>query len=128
MGAARVRGLSRDGARSRGRVRSVRPCAVPRFPRRRAGPDGAGGDPLRSPGAAAPEYVTVIVERSTESLLVTQPLDPGEVHRLVDGTPLEEVGIAAGVDIERRRLLVNGLTWGMLFQAIEMAVSFAAML
>jgi O-antigen/teichoic acid export membrane protein len=68
---------------------------------------------------------------AADTSLVSQPLEPGDVHRLADGTPLdaqpgEEARSAAATD--RRRLIISGLTWGVMFQALEVVVSFGAML
>src|SRR3954447_16162323 len=64
---------------------------------------------------------------SADQPVIAQPLEAADVHRLADGTPLDE---QAGPDgaAERRSAIVSGLTWGVLFQAFEVAVSFAAML
>ncbi len=69
--------------------------------------------------------------RGADTSLVTQPLEPGDVHKLADGTPLDaqprdDARSAAATD--RRRLIVSGLTWGVMFQALEVVVSFGAML
>jgi O-antigen/teichoic acid export membrane protein len=68
-----------------------------------------------------------------ETPFVTQPLDPNDAHRLADGTPLEREATAAAVAeseavAERHRLMVRGLQWGVLFQAVEVVISFGAML
>jgi O-antigen/teichoic acid export membrane protein len=67
----------------------------------------------------------------TESPIVSQVLEPGDVHRLADGTPLEEQARAdagGGAAGDRRRLMISGLTWGFMFQALEVGLSFGAML
>ena len=71
-------------------------------------------------------------ERMTaDTSLVSQPLEPGDVHQLADGTsldaqPADDARSPAAID--RRRLIVSGLTWGVMFQALEVVVSFGAML
>lgn len=68
---------------------------------------------------------------SADKPVISQPLDAGDVHRLADGTLLDEQAqedARAEHAIDRRRAIVSGLTWGVLFQALEVAVSFAAML
>src|SRR5262249_62274355 len=52
---------------------------------------------------------------------------------VADGTPLEQEAIASAKATSeeasvRRRQLISGLSWGMLFQGLEVVVSFAAML
>jgi O-antigen/teichoic acid export membrane protein len=68
---------------------------------------------------------------SADQSVISQPLDAGDVHRLADGTLLDEQAqgdARSEAAQDRRRAIVSGLTWGVLFQALEVAVSFAAML
>jgi O-antigen/teichoic acid export membrane protein len=63
--------------------------------------------------------------------IISQPLDAGDVHRLADGTPLGEAPpqpARRDEEVDRRGAIVSGLTWGVMFQAIEVAMAFAAML
>jgi len=68
---------------------------------------------------------------AADTSLVTQPLEPGDVHRLADGSSIDAQpgedprSTTAG---DRRRLIISGLTWGVMFQAVEVVVSFGTML
>jgi O-antigen/teichoic acid export membrane protein len=66
---------------------------------------------------------------SADKPIVSQPLEAGDVHRLADGTRLDDqAGPPLENEDDRRRAIVSGLTWGVMFQGIEVAMSFAAML
>lgn len=62
-----------------------------------------------------------------ETPIVAQPLDGTDVHRLSDGSLPGSVLPDPAAD-DRRQRLIAGLTWNVVYQAIEVALSFGAML
>jgi O-antigen/teichoic acid export membrane protein len=64
-----------------------------------------------------------------ENPIVAQPLDGTDVHRLSDGSlPGAELPPPGRGADDRRQRLIAGLTWNVVYQAIEVALSFGAML
>jgi lipopolysaccharide exporter len=61
-----------------------------------------------------------------ESPVVAQPLDGIDVHALSDGTRPGAEPLPAGGD--RRARLIAGLSWNVLYQALEVVLGFGAML
>jgi O-antigen/teichoic acid export membrane protein len=63
-----------------------------------------------------------------ETPIVAETLDGTDVHRLTDGSrPGSELAPGSDAD-ERRQRLIAGLTWNIVYQAFEVALSFGAML
>ena len=63
-----------------------------------------------------------------ETPLVAQPLDGTDVHLLSDGSLPSSEPAPGTIPDDRRQRLIAGLTWNVAYQAIEVALSFGAML